>query len=184
MLVDNLIYPTLTFISGALIGCLTYALIQKIRLTHYKQLAADILKKAELEGDALKKTAELANRQQQIDQQREFENRWQQERRKIQIEDERLKQREDKLETRMNLVEKKLSDLEKRELLLINRKAQVEEEKKVVEETQTNLIMRLERAAGLSTKEAKEILFNEITHEVQKDAANFIRKTTIKKLLK
>lgn len=178
MTTDSLIYPALILITGALVGCLIHTMIQKIRLTHYRQLATEILRKAELDGDAIKKTAELANRQQQMDQQREFENRWQQERRKIQIEDERLKQREDKLEARMNLVEKKLSDLEKKETLLTARNTQLEEDKKSIEEMQSTLLARLERTAGLSTKEAKETLFNEITNEVRKDAANFIRKTT------
>lgn len=178
MLVDTLIYPLLILIAGCMIGCIALSVIQKFRLTHFKQLAADIVKKAEVEGETLKKTSELAGRQQQIDHQREFENRWQQERRKIQIEDERLKQREDKLETRLNLVEKKLYDIEKREAVLAAKKVQLDEDKKVVADTQIDLYARLEQTAGLSTKEAKEILFNEITHEVKKDAANFIRKTT------
>jgi len=178
MPVATLIYLILLFLSGCLIGCFALMVIQKIRLTHFKQLAADIIKKAEHDGETLKKTAGLVNRQQQIDQQREFENRWQQERRKIQSEEERLKQREDKLDLRMNQVEKKLSDLEKREGILTAKKIHVDEEKKIVEETQAKLCLRLEQAAGLTTKEAKEILFNEITQEVKKDAANFIRKTT------
>jgi len=178
MLADSIFYPFLLLIAGASIGCIGLAFLQKIKLKNFKQLAAEILRKAELEGESFKKTAELASRQQQVDQQREFENRWQQERRKIQIEDERLKQREDKLESRMNLVEKKLSDLEKRETLLLTEKALLEREKNEIATLQVNLLSRLERTAGLSTKEAKEILFNEITQEVQKDAANFIRKTT------
>lgn len=178
MHIDTLLYPTLVFLVGTFVGCGVLIAIQKFRLTNFKQMAINILHKAEVEGEAIKKTAELSNRQQQIDQQREFENRWQQERRKIQTEDERLKLREDKLETRMNLVEKKLSDVEKREAVLIARKNQVEEEKKVVAEAKTTLFTRLEQIAGLSSKEAKETLFAEITNEVKKDAANFIRKTT------
>ncbi|HEV8053029.1 MAG TPA: ribonuclease Y [Parachlamydiaceae bacterium] len=178
MQLDTLIPLSLSFIAGALIGCLIYLLIQKIRLSHFKQLAAEILRKAESDGEALKKNAELITRQQQIDQQREFENRWQQERKKIQIEDDRLKLREDKLETRLNLVEKKLTDLEKREAVLLARKMQLEEETKAVSDSQDKLLLRLEKIAGLTTKEAKETLFNEITLEVKRDAANFIRKTT------
>lgn len=178
MNIDSVLYPALFFAFGSIIGCVGLMLIQHFRLTHFRQLAADILRKAEMESDAIKKNAELTNRQQQIDQQREFESRWQQERRKIQIEDERLKHREDKLEARMNLVEKKLSDIEKREGILIARKAELEEEKKIITATRIRLIERLEQTAGLSIKEAKEILFSEITNDVKKDAANFIRKTT------
>ena len=168
---------SLLFLTGLITGSLGLFLFQKFKLTHFKQLAADILRKAESEGEALKKTIELTGRQQQLDQQKEFENRWQLERRKVQIEDERLKQREDKLETRMNLVEKKLADLEKREANLIAGNICLDKEKKEILEMKTAITQRLEKTAGLSTKEAKEILFNEITQEVQKDAANYIRKS-------
>lgn len=175
---DTLNSFLLTFAAGSVVGCISFKIIQKIKLTHFKQLAADILKKAEQDGEAIKKNAELAYRQQQMDHQREFENRWQQERKKIQTEDERLKLREDKLETRLNLVEKKIADLEKREAVLTVKTLQLDEEKKAVSEMQASLMRRLEVTAGLTSKEAKEILFNEITDEVKKDAANFIRKTT------
>lgn len=178
MLIDTLLFPLLFSLGGAILGVFTFWMIQRFRLVHFKQLAADILNKAEYESETLKKHVELASRQQQIDHQREFENRWQQERKKILCEDERLKQREDKLETRMNAVEKKISELEKREAALIAGQAILGEEKKLVSEAKANLLLSLEKTAGLTSKEAKEILFNEITNEVKKDAANFIRKTT------
>lgn len=175
----NTLLPSLFLLTiGALTGGVLLAFIQRMRLTHFRALADNILRKAEADAESQKKAAELACRQQQIDHQKEFETRWQQERRKIQVEDERLKLREDKLEARMNLVEKKIADLEKREIILATKKELLEKESQAVSEMQTLLVSRLEQTAGLSTKEAKDILFNEITSEVKKDAANFIRKTT------
>lgn len=178
MLFDFVIYPVLYMLVGALLGTSLLISIQRFRLKHFKQLAADIIKKAEFDSESLKKSIELAGRQQQIDQQREFEHRWLQERKKILSEDERLKQREDKLEVRMNMVEKKIADLEKRESALVAGQAILGEEKKRIAEAKVDLLDRLEKTAGLTTKEARDILFDEITHEVKRDAANFIRKTT------
>jgi ribonuclease Y len=178
MHVDSIFNLLISFSTGLIIGCGVLSVIQRFRLTHFKELSAEILRKAQQEGETLKKNIELASRQQQIDHQKEFENRWQQERRKIQSEDERIKQREDKLEARMNLVDKKIIDLEKREAVLSTEKIKLDQDKKSVAEIQINLFTRLEQIAGLSTKEAKDILFNEITQEVKKDAANYIRKTT------
>ena len=95
-----------------------------------KKIAKEIIYKAELESDTIKKAGEIALKQNQIEQQKDLKQIWQNERRKIQREEERLKQREDKLESRMNLVEKKLSDIEKREAVIIGRKAQLDKEKK------------------------------------------------------
>lgn len=162
---------------GSGLGAIVLWIIQRIKLTHFKQIAADIIKKAELDGDAIKRAEEIASKQNLLDQQREFERHWQLEKRKTQREEERLKQREDKLETRMNLVEKKLSDIEKREALIIARKAQIDEEKKVVSECHTKLLEQLECTAGFSISEAKEYLLSQITNEVKTEAANFIRRT-------
>jgi len=163
-------------LGGILFGTFLLWIIQRIKLTHYKQLAAEIIRKAEGESEALKKNGELAVNQYQIERQREFESHWQQERRKIQNEEERLKQREDKLENRMSLVEKKLLDIEKREAVLIARKMQLDEEKKQNGELKAQLRTQLESTAGLSASEAKEYLLEQMTTHVKTDAANIIRR--------
>lgn len=151
--------------------------LQRIKLSNFRNIAADIIKKAEFDSEAIKKAGEISVKQNMLEQQREFERHWQQEKRKIQREEERLKQREDKIEARMNLVEKKLSDIEKREALIAARKTQIDEEKKVVGECHTQLLAQLEKIAGFSTTEAKDYLLSQISSEVKSEAANFIRRT-------
>lgn len=141
-----------------------------------KNLSANIIEKAEIEAETLKKTSELVLRQKQVDQQRDLEQTWQSERKKLQREEERIKQREDKLESRMNLVEKKLFDIEKREAILIGRKAQLDEEKKQISTLHIQLLTELEKASGLSSTEAKDILMSRLTNEVKTESANLIRR--------
>lgn len=164
-------------ICGIMFGAGLLWIIQRIKLTHFKQLASEIIRKAENECESRKKNDELALKQYQLEKQRELEHHWQLERIKIQNEEERLKQREDRLESRMSLVEKKLSDIEKREAILIGRKAQIDEEKKQNNALQLKLMSQLEHIAGLSASEAKEFLLAQMTNEVKKDAANIIRRT-------
>ncbi len=166
----------LIFLLGGVLGAIACWVYHRFALGGVKQLAAEIVQRAEQEGIELRKGAELSLKQKQIEQQRDLEQLWQQERKKIQREEERLKQREDKLEGRMNLVEKKLSDIEKREAVLIGRKAQIDEEKKQVAELHTKLVADLEKIAGLSCNEAKEMLLFRLTNEVKTDAANLIRR--------
>lgn len=177
MPLEDFIPLIIALVCSAALGAAILWITQRIKLTHFKQLAADILAKAEADGDTRKKNIEITLRQQQLDQQRDFEQRWQMERRKFQLEDERLKQREDKIESRMNLVEKKLFDIEKREAILIARKAQLDQEKKQTADYQTKLLAQLEHVAGLTTNEAKNLLLNEINQDVKQDAANLIRRT-------
>lgn len=178
MISENFIQFACILGFGILLGFLILLIFQRIKLTHFKQLATDLIRRAEIEGETLKKTGELSLKQQQFEKQREFEIHWQQERRKIQYEEDRLKQREDKLESRMSLVEKKLFDIEKREAVLIARKEQLDDEKKHISEVHVKYLSQLEQASGLSSAEAKEVLLKEMTNSVKTDAANFIRRTT------
>ena len=120
----------LIFLTGSLLGALLAWLYHYFALGGVKRLGLEVISRAEMEAEELKRNFELNLKHKEIEQQRQLEHIWQQERKKIQREDERLKQREDKNESRMNLVEKKLFDIEKREAILISKKTQLDEEKK------------------------------------------------------
>lgn len=173
---DLLAIILFSLLIGGVGGALSLWIYNHAKLGGFQKIAADILRKAEIEADTIKKGNELTLKQNQIEQQRDLEQMWQNERRKIQREEERLKQREDKLEARMVLVEKKLSEIEKREAILSGRKAQLDEEKGNVQELNLRLITDLEKISGLSSSEAKELLMNKIINEVKTDSANLVRK--------
>lgn len=174
---NPLAFYLLIFLLGSVLGVLAFSLYHYFALGGFKKLGAEIIQRSEQEADELKRVTELSLKQKQIEHQRDLEHLWQQERKKIQREEERIKLREDKIESRMNLVEKKLSDIEKREAILIGRKAQLDEEKKAATETHSKLLIELEKAAGLSSSEAKEMLLSRLTNEVKTEAANLIRRT-------
>lgn len=170
-------FYVLIFLVGSIIGSLTFWVYHYFALGGIKRLAVAIVARAEHESEELKKGMELTLKQKQLEQQRELEQVWQQERKKIQKEEERIKHREDKLESRMNLVEKKLSDIDKREAVLIGRKVQLDQEKKQTVEDHGRLLKELERVAGLSSSEAKDLLLSRLTNEVKTEAALLIRRT-------
>lgn len=173
---NQLALNLLIFLIGVGLGAILLWIYHHFALGGVKKLSADIINRTEMEAIELRRASELLNQQRQIEHQRDIEQLWQQERKKIHREEERIKQREDKLESRMNLVEKKLSDIEKREAVLIGRKAQLDEEKKNVSDTHSLLVAELEKASGLSSAEAKEMLMNRLTSEVKTEASNLIRR--------
>jgi ribonucrease Y len=177
MMTDNLVaFYLFIFLLGGSLGILSLWIYYHFVLGGVKHLTSNILSRAEQDAEDLKTNAELSLKQKQIDQQRELENLWQQERKKNQLEEERLKLREDKLESRMTLVEKKLSQTEKREAILIARKTQLEEEKKLSAETYQRLVVELEKISGLSSLEAKDLLLDRLSNEAKTEAANFMRR--------
>jgi ribonucrease Y len=166
----------LYLIMGGILGGAIFFLYHRFKYGSYQKIAQDIVYKAELDADTLKKASEITLKQNQFERQKEFELILQAEKRKIQREEERLKQREDKIETRMNAVEKKLSDIENRETLLAARKGQLEEEKKRMAEAQSALFSELEKVGGLSISEARDVLLSKIAGDVKNEAANLSRR--------
>lgn len=166
----------LIFLAGSILGALVFWLYQYFALGGFKRLSLEILNRAELDASDIKRAAEMAANQRQLEQQREVEKLRLLDRKKIQREEERLKIREDKLESRMNLVEKKLSDIEKREAIMAARKSQLEEERKQIAEAHARLLEGLENISGLSASEAKELLLARLDNEIKTEAANLIRR--------
>lgn len=162
--------------AGLLTGLGGFWIFHQMKWGGYQKIAKDILAKAELESERLQKSTEFSQKQQQIEQQKEFEHYWQNERRKLQKEEDRLQQREDKLEARLSLTEKKLAEIEKKETSLLEQKTRVTEESKRNEETGLRLRRELETLSGLSSHEAKEILLNKISTELQIDYSLLIRR--------
>lgn len=176
MNLDQIAYLLLTLLAGVGIGAAALCIFHRIKLGSYSSIINDIIRKAENDAEALKKASEISVKQNQLEQQREFEQIWQNERRKIQREEERLKQREDKLEERVHSAEKRVVDIEKREGLIAVRKTQIEEEKTRAQNLQNQLLIELEKASGLSAIEAKDLIIQRLTNDVKTDAANLIRK--------
>lgn len=166
----------LFFLIGIIFGALAFFCYRFLALRGIKQLSQEILDRAECDAEEIKKKAELHLKHKQIEHQKELEELWQQERKKIGREEERLKIREDKLEARLNLIEKKLIDTEKREAVLAARKEQVDAQLKEVSEKHACLIKELENVSAISATEAKELLLHKITAETKTEAAHMIRR--------
>lgn len=161
---------------GGLVGAAFFWLWVRSKWGSFEKIGADILRKAEQDAETLKKSHDLSLKQQQLEQQKELEQLWHNERRKIQREEERLSIKEDKIEARMNLIERKLSEVESKEAGFALRKEKLDVEKNEVQHLTLRLLRDLEKMSGLSSTEAKELLIEQITNEAKTETSLLIRK--------
>lgn len=174
--IDHLSVFILALALGAGFGAFALWMYHRAKLGEYSTIAKGILLKAEQEAASYRQDQEIAFKQKQVVQQREIEQVWHSERRKIQREEDRVKQREDVVDERLSAIDKKNSDLERREVSLNARNSLLEQEKKSTAELQKQLLIELEKLSGLSSTEAREILMDRMTQEVRTDAANLVRR--------
>lgn len=175
---DVILILAAIFLCGTLTGLAGLVIFQKIKLRTMHHIANEIIAKAELKAESMREHAAIELKSKQAAMQNEFEKLWIAEKKKLGEKEERIKQKEDKLEGRVNLIEKKIADIEKREAMLLVKKEQLELEEQNLHEKETAVIQELEKIAGLTSNEARELLTTKITDEVKADAANFIRRIT------
>lgn len=161
---------------GITLGFLLHWSYIYIKQGSFRRIAEEIIAKANDESMAMRRRGEQALKQEEIEQQHRLEHFWQQERGKLAREDERLRQREDKLESRWQTADKKAAELEKREGMVAAGHKQQEVLQSELEELRRQLVVELERHAGLSASEARELLLERLTNEVKIDAANMTRR--------
>lgn len=166
MEIDLLSLVLLCLISFGL-GCLAYWSYSVAKIGGYHHLARQILKKAEVEAEHLKKESELDFKQKTFEKKQELAKEREKMQKKFEKEDERLKKREDLLESRLATLEKKESRAQSIE-------ASLEKEKKGVDEYHRQLMEKLSQLSQLQPSEAKKLFLEEIACEVKQEAEAFL----------
>jgi len=164
------------FFAGAVLGAIGFWISFRLKIGKFDGLISSILLKAEADALHIRQAAEIESKQSVLNQQKEIELSWQNEKKKIQKEEDRLKMREDKVEARMNAIEKKLGEVEKTESLLKLKNESFVLKEKDLQERCDFLISELEKCSGLSSGEAKELLLSKLTNDVKTEAAYLMRK--------
>jgi len=161
---------------GFLSGAFTFWLFHRLRFGSYQSLAQEIIDKAELQAQIVQRDSDLEIKKKQEELIKKTEESLAAKRQKLAQHEERLKERDDKLERRMTLVEKKLRDIDKREAILQARREQNEEEKHTISKSRRELLKETEKLAGMTAKEAREALLNQIQTEIKAETASLIKK--------
>ncbi|GBD14921.1 Ribonuclease Y [bacterium HR25] len=159
-----IIIGLLGIVGGAIAGAILQQRITSSRLEAARNVATRILNEAERRHKEL--LVEAREEALRIKNQAEAELK--ERRNEIQQLERRLLQREESLE-------RKLDSLERRERSLAEREAKLEELRARLQQMEEERRQEIQRIAGLSLQEAKELLLAEVEREVREDASRRIR---------
>ncbi len=129
-----------------------------------------ILANAKKEAENVKKEEILKAKEEVLQTKNELDKEIKERRGEVQQQEKRLFQREEALERRADNFEKREKDLEKNI-------QEVEEKKKTLDEAYSKQITELQRIAGLSTEEAKQILLQQLDKTLNDEKAALIKAT-------
>lgn len=150
------------------IGYLVRKNIAEGKTQNAEELAKKIVSDAEKEAESKKKEAVIEAKEEVHKLRTEFEKEVRERRNELQRMERRLIIREETLDKKVEALETREDNLNKKQLEIQNLQDEITElYKKQVEE--------LERLAGLTTEEAKELLLNDIKKEIKHEAAIMIK---------
>jgi len=148
---------------------------RELERTQAQDEALHILKRAEEESENLRKSAELAGREEGFRLREAWEKEEGRRREEAERAERRLEERSDALDRQFERLSEREVELEGRVLELDRRHEALAEEGTRVEQEKADARRRLEELAGMSAREAKEKLVEDLQDEARADAANALR---------
>ncbi|WP_026369991.1 ribonuclease Y [Kallotenue papyrolyticum] len=169
----------MAFLGVALLGLLAGAAVMYVL---YRPRFEELRRQAEAEAQRLRESAQAQSRELLVQAQaealrvrNEAEADIKQARQALLKQEERIQQLEERLARSQEKVDRKLDDLERRERGISQRERQIERLHREAEELKHSQQAELERIAGLTTDEAREIVLKRVEATARDDAARLMR---------
>lgn len=172
--------PIIALVIGALVMFFVNKKLTEKRIGNAKKEAEKITEEARQEAKGMRKEALLEAKEEQLRLRNEFEKESKQRRGEIQKIENRLNQKEDALDKKEAILDVKIEGVDKAKADLENKKAEIVKKEEELEEKKKDIIKEIEKVAGLTQEEAKNILIDKITDEAKAEAAGIVKEIEAK----
>ena len=158
----------ISFAIGVPVGIAYRKKIAESKIKSAEEESKKIVDLAKIEAENLKKAEIIRAKEEIVNSRKELDQEIRERRGEVQRQETRLIQKEENLERRSENFEKKEEDLELR-------LKELEQQKQEIETLQKQEMEELQRVAGLSKEEAKEVLLKEVEKQIVAEKAAIIR---------
>jgi ribonuclease Y len=148
---------------------------KKTTIKSAKEMAQKIIEDAKKEADQYKRVAELESKTEWNKRRNEFEREVRDRKREIEKRERYLDERSKNLDRKADLLTKKEAEISGREISLLNLEKQITKKNEKLETLIMEENRKLEKIAGMTQEEAKELLFKNLEKKVREEAKEFIR---------
>ena len=156
-------------------GILVYKKILQQKTGDAKAEYAKIIEDARVEAKTLRKDALLEAKEEQLRMRTEFERESKERRREIQMTEQRVMQREESFIKKEDVLDKKLENLENTKRALENKEKDLLKKQEDLSVYEVKMQTELEKVAGLSAQEAKDIIIASLEDEAKRDAVSVVK---------
>ena len=161
---------------GGLFGFFLRERLFRNRLTAAENLSARIVDEAKKEAETIKKEAVIQAKENVLKVKSEFDKESRDRKLELDNLEKRIRSKEENIDKRMDQLVQKETNAESREKSLISRESAFSEKQGKLDALIEEQRQQLERIAGISSEEAKNLLVQSMESEAKRDAALMIRK--------
>lgn len=165
------VLAVICLIVGGAIGYLVYRFYARKTVGSVKSECKKLIEKTNDEADTYKKEARIEAKEERIRLRTEFDNELRERRAELNKTEQRISAKEDQLLRKEQSLDSKLESLENQKQNMQSRERQLDEQEAELQNAHAKIIQELERVAGLTSQEAKDILMNGLLEDVRKEAA-------------
>lgn len=172
---NETVFSILLVLVGIFLGIIIFIIINYIRGIRVNQKADNMLEKAKKEADKIKRDYILEAKEYaqkiKIDTDKEIKEK----KAELKESEERLLTREGNMDRRDQTLQNREQMLEERENNIINKQRDLEHEQEKVEEIKKEQIQLLEKIAGYSKEEARELVMKRVEEMMSLEIASYIK---------
>lgn len=156
----------------AILGWIIARRVGQSRIARADEVAVQIVREAEKEAEIKKKEAILEAKDELYKQKVEVERELQVKRTELQKTEKKLQEKEDAINRKVDVLQTKDRDVQNREKALVTKERALRVREGELEHLIADQNKQLERIAGMTTEEAKQLLMDNLEQQVRREAAN------------
>lgn len=172
---NEVIFSILLVLIGLFVGIIIMFLINYLKGIKAKADAEKIIENAKKEADKLKRDSILESKEEIHKLKIEAEKEIKEKKAEIVDSEERLLARENNIERRDQTLQNREQMLEEKENILIDKQKDIQKEQAKVEEIKDEQIKELEKIAGLSRNEAKDMVLKKVEEMMNLEITSYIK---------
>ena len=161
---------------GGAVGYAAHQMQIRKKIESAQNFSARIIDEARKEAESIKKESVLQAKDYLLKAKTDFERDSKERKAELDSLEKKIRSKEENLERRVDLLVQKEGNIEGREKSLTQKETQVSEKHKKLDDLIEDQRRQLERVAGITSEEAKQVLIQSMEADAKRDAVALIRK--------
>ncbi len=163
-------------VAGIIVGYILKQLFSAKKVESSESLAARIIEEAKKESETIKKEAVLQVKENLLKIKADFDRENKDRRNELDALEKRIRSKEENLDKRIDSLAHKEANIDSRERAIAAKEAAADETNRQLEKVLEEQKEKLEKIAGISSEEAKNLLIQSMEADARRDAASTVRK--------